>query len=135
MENIIGQYKCPDCGQTMSLTAAAVQEHITFCINKKAMKTLNDLLELLSTKGGSIVCSASLREDMVRQAQASDRMYVDENGIGFIWEPYIGRLPETDEELKEFERWYPLEIEMPEKLKTLDWFFERLKIDKQKKNN
>lgn len=99
------------------------------------MKTLTDLLELLMTKGGSIVCSASLPEYMVRQAQASDRMYVDKNGIGFVWEPQMKLMPETDEELAEFEKWYPLEMELPDELKTLDWFYERKKINKQKKNN
>lgn len=99
------------------------------------MKTLTELLELLMTKGGSIVCSASLSEYMVRQAQASDRMYVDENGIGFVWEPAMKLFLETDEEWAEFEKWYPLEMELPEELKTMDWFFERQKINKQKKNN
>lgn len=99
------------------------------------MKTFLDLLELLSTKGGSIVCSAALSEYMVRQAQASDRMCVNEDGIGYVWEPDMKRLPETEEEVKEFEKYYPLDIDLPEELKTLDWFYKRLKIDEQKKNN
>lgn len=65
------------------------------------MRTLIDLLELLITKGGSIVCSASLSECMVRQAKASDCMYVDENGIFFVWEPKMNLLPETKKELLE----------------------------------
>lgn len=99
------------------------------------MENVKELLNLLSTYGGEIVCTAALDTDNIKQAQASNRMYVDDDGIGFVWMPKLERLPETNEELKFFEKWFPLEMEVPEHLQNLDWFFKRLSIEKQKKNN
>lgn len=98
------------------------------------MATLKYLLELLSTYKGSIVSSASLSAEQIRQAQASGRIYVDENSLGYVWEPEPG-FPTTEEEVKLFEKWYPLEVEMPEELKTFDWYYKYKKIENQKKNN
>jgi len=47
--DIIGQYTCPDCGQTMSLTASNVQEHSLFCLNKKGAD-LKDIIEKMAEK-------------------------------------------------------------------------------------
>lgn len=74
--------------------------------------------------GGKIVSSASLDAEQIRQAQASGRMFVDENGYGIVWEPCIMRMPETDEDVEFFEKWYPLDVEMPEKFLTADFLFE-----------
>ncbi len=85
---------------------------------------MKQLLELLTVHGGKIVCTASMTPEFIRQAQASGRMFVDENSIGFVWEPPIYKLPETEAEVEFFEKWYPLPVQIPEKLKTLDWLYE-----------
>lgn len=90
-------------------------------------QTLKTLLELLSLHGGEIVCTASLKPDQIEQARASGRMYVDENGIGYAWEPNIMMVPTTDEEVKFFEKWYPLDVEMPEKFKDPNFILNLLK--------
>lgn len=85
------------------------------------MNNIETLLNLLSLHGGEIVCTSSLDEDDIKQAKTSGRMYVDDNGIGFVWEPKIMRMPETDEELAFFEKWYPIQVELPDKFKSPDF--------------
>lgn len=75
--------------------------------------------------GGSIVSTNSLQPEWIEQARASGRLYVDENSLGYVWEPDIKRMPETPEEVDFFERWYPVKVELPEHLKTLDWLFKK----------
>ena len=79
------------------------------------------LLEKLRIEGGLIRSSNDFDELDIRQAQASDRMWVDENGYGFIWYPPMD-FPTTEEKLKEYEaldaKYFPLPDErpLPEKL-------------------
>lgn len=61
------------------------------------MVTIYDLLKYLKMYGGSIISSNVLHPLLIDQAKASNHMYIDEDGFGFIWEPPIaGRFPETD---------------------------------------
>jgi len=87
---------------------------------------MKKLFDYLIEYGGQIISSNDLSPEWINQARASDRMWVDENGLGFIWEPDIKRMPETVEEVEIFEKWYPLEVELPDSLKNPDWLFERL---------
>lgn len=77
------------------------------------MATLEILLQLLAEHKGAIVSTASLSAMDIRQAQASGRMYVDENSLGYVWMPQITRFPETPKEVEEFERWFPIEEPLP----------------------
>ena len=88
------------------------------------MEKIKELLELMAQHGGEIVCTASLRPEDINQAREAGRMYVDENSIGFIWEPNITRMPETDEEIEFFDKWYPLQVELPEGLKDASFLWE-----------
>jgi hypothetical protein len=92
------------------------------CDNCVVVVTFNSLLELLAMYGGKIISSNDLHADLIDQARAAKRMYVDENFLGYIWEPpFAGRFPVTEEEVKMFEWCYPLEVELPEQLKNTDW--------------
>lgn len=81
------------------------------------------LLDLLAKYGGKIVSTNSLETEWINQARASGRLYVDENSLGYVWEPIIIKFPETEEEVDWLERWYPLNVEMPGRLKNPDWLF------------
>jgi len=75
------------------------------------------LFSLLAEFGGSIISSNDLHPDLIAQARESNRMYVDENSLGYIWEPqFAGRFPMTENEVALFERCYPIEVELPEDL-------------------
>lgn len=78
---------------------------------------IDDLLHLLSTKGGTIVSTANLAVNEIKQARASKRMYVNEFSLGFVWMPEFTSFPKTIDEVKEFENWYPLDEELPESIK------------------
>lgn len=101
--------------------------------------TITDLLELLKQHKGRIISTASIKDTIwIDQARAGGRMYVDENGFGFIWEPEEFFL--TDEKGVELiEKWFPLDIPMPERLKDPENIFRRMKeknkINKQKEQN
>lgn len=88
--------------------------------------TIKKLLKLLAQHGGSIVSTASLPVDFINQARASNRLYVDNNGLGYVWEPTLLRIPQTDKEVELFEKWYPLEVELPESLKNTDFLFNKV---------
>lgn len=96
---------------------------------------MKKLFEYLIEHGGSIVSSNDLSPDWINQARASDRMWVDDFGYGFIWEPPITGFPTNDKELELFERWYPLPVELPEDLKNSDKLFEEIKRRKQAREN
>ena len=99
---------------------------------------MKELLELLKQYKGEIVSTASLSTEFIAQARASGRMWVDDNGFGFVWEPDINRIPETEAEVEFFERWYPLEVEFPPELSAENLFKkmkEKRDILKQKKQN
>jgi hypothetical protein len=86
--------------------------------------TIEVLLEHLAKYGGHIVSTNSLQPMWIEQARASNRMYVDDFGYGYVWEPvFKNGMPTTPEEVELFEQWYPLDVELPEELKTPDWLF------------
>lgn len=98
------------------------------------MITIKNLLELLVLHGGSIVSTNSLEVGEINQASAGNRMWVDDNSLGFVWMPPLNRLPETEEEVRKFETWFPIDEELPERFKTLDWF-KRREIIKRENND
>lgn len=78
---------------------------------------MKNLFELLSKHGGKIVSSNDLHSSLIEQARASNRMFVDEDSLGYVWEPpFAGRFPETIEELEMYEWCYPLDVKLPEEL-------------------
>ena len=82
-----------------------------------AAADMKGLLSLLAEHGGSIISSNDLHPDLIAQARASNRMYVDENSLGYVWEPpFAGIFPMTKNEVELFERCYPIEVELPEDL-------------------
>lgn len=86
------------------------------------MVKIENLLELLAKYGGTIISSNDLHSDLINQARSSNRMYVDENSLGYIWEPpFAGRFPENEKEIKMFHWCYPVPVELPEKLKDISW--------------
>ena len=89
------------------------------------MNKIENLLELLALHGGTIVSTASLKPNEIDQARAGGRMYVDSNSLGYIWMPSIDAFPDTIEKVEQFEKWFPLDEKLPDKLKNLDWFFKR----------
>lgn len=48
---------------------------------------MESLFKMLIEKGGMIVSSASCNLIEIAEAQACRRMWVDDNGFGFIWFP------------------------------------------------
>ncbi len=89
------------------------------------MPSIETLLSLLALHGGAIVSTASLTSEYINQARVSGRMYVDENHLGFVWEPDIKEMPKTEEEVKFFEKWYPLNLPLPEGLKDASFLFNK----------
>ena len=90
---------------------------------------MKKLFELLGKYKGSIVSTASLEVWEIKQADASGRIWIDpKTSLGYVWQPDNSRFAETVEEVKEFERWYPLEIGLSEKHKTVDWILKK-KVD------
>lgn len=71
--------------------------------------TIENLLENLALYGGKIVSTASLDPFDIEQARASKRLYVNERGLGFAWEPNFV-IPLTESQVIEFEKWYPLNV-------------------------
>lgn len=86
---------------------------------------IEDLLSLLALHKGSIVSTASLPPEFINQARASGRLYVDDNSLGYVWEPDIKRFPETEEEVEFFKKWYPLKYPLPEKLKDASFLYKK----------
>lgn len=66
--------------------------------------------DYLSKYGGKIVCTSVLTPFFIDQARASGRLFVQTDGIGYVWEPDINDFPATEEEVEEFEKWYPLPV-------------------------
>lgn len=89
---------------------------------------MKELFKLLAEYGGTIESTGKMDEMNIKQARASGRMWVDEYGLGYVWMPgYFsnGPYPETVEEVQLFEKWFPLEVKLPEQLKNLDWMNNR----------
>lgn len=90
------------------------------------MATIETLLEYLAQYGGQIISSNDLHPQWIEQARASNRMYVDDNSLGYVWEPnFKDGLPTTDEEVEQFQKWYPLPVPLPESLKDPSFLFEK----------
>lgn len=83
------------------------------------MTTIEALLDYLALYGGEIISTKDLSPEWIEQARASGRLYVDSNSLGYVWEPkFENAFPTTEKEVEEFEKWYPLKIELPEKFKS-----------------
>ena len=85
-----------------------------------------NLFELLIEHGGEIVSTNSLDPYNIDQARASNRMWVDDNGLGFVWMPPCQLLPTTEQGVENFDKWFPLVVEMPEHLKSADFLFDKI---------
>jgi hypothetical protein len=86
------------------------------------MKYMEKLLEQLSIRGGAIVCTSSLDSEEINQAMASDRMWVEPNtSIGYVYLPNWVGFPTTEEQVEQFEKDYPLSVDMPEGLMNPDF--------------
>ena len=108
----------------MKLKETTMHKDNTMLPNAADMK---GLFSLLAEYGGSIISSNDLPPDLIAQARASNRMYVDENSLGYVWEPpFAGRFPETENEVVLFDRCYPIEVEIPEDL-TYENLMKRIK--------
>jgi len=80
------------------------------------MNTITHLIDLAVQYGGSIISADTLQPYELDQAEASNRLYSDANGHKLIWTPDIEDFPSNDDEVEFFERWYPLEMEVPDGL-------------------
>lgn len=95
---------------------------------------MRDLFEYLIQYGGQIISSNDLSPEWINQARASNRMWVDERGYGFVWEPFVNKLPTTEKEVELFEKWFPLKVELPKDL-TFENLQKRILERKQRKYN
>lgn len=84
--------------------------------SKPENRTIQHLFDLAAQYGGSIVFAETLQPYEHDQAEASGRIATDVNGRKFIWTPDIEDFPENEDEADFFDRWYPLEMEVPEGL-------------------
>lgn len=89
------------------------------------MNKIENLLELLALHGGTIVSTASLKSNEIDQARAGGRMSVDSNSLGYVWMPSTDDFLDTIEKVEQFEKWFPLDEKLPDKLKNLDWLYKR----------
>lgn len=90
--------------------------------------TINTLLNYLAEYGGEIVSSNSLSSEWIEQARASGRLYVDENSLGYVWEPkFKDGFPTTEKEVELFDKWFPINYPIPEDIST----WEKLKARKR----
>lgn len=76
-------------------------------LHESYLVSINNLLEKLIKYGGKIVCTSSLNVDEINQARASNRMFVDDDGFGYVWIPNL-EYPISDEDLKLHIESYPL---------------------------
>lgn len=88
------------------------------------MATIETLLSYLAQFGGQIISSNDLQPEWIEQARASDRIYVDDNSLGYVWEPnFKNGLPTTEKEVEQFEKWYPLQTPLPKELEDPSFLF------------
>jgi hypothetical protein len=88
--------------------------------------TMNNLLWHLAKYGGQIISTKDLQPHWIDQARASNRLYVDNQSLGYVWEPnFKNGLPETPEEVEQFEKWYPLETPLPKELNDTSFLFKK----------
>ena len=64
-------------------------------MERSKMREIKNLLDLLARYGGKIISSNELSPDLINQARASNRMFVDENSLGYVWIPPFDTFPET----------------------------------------
>lgn len=97
------------------------------------MVKIETLLEFLAMHGGSIISSNDLPPELINQARASGRIYIDNNSLGYIWEPpFASRFPTNEKELEMWDWCYPLPAEIPDG-KTKEQFFEDMWNNIQKR--
>lgn len=90
------------------------------------MVTIETLLEYLAMYGGQIISSNDLQPEWIEQARASNRMYVDSNSLGYVWEPnFKNGLPTTEQEVEQFEKWYPLPVQLPKELEDPSFLWKK----------
>lgn len=95
------------------------------------MKTINELLDLLALNGGKIVSTAALKPYEIENARQTGRMFVNEDSLGFVWEPEcpISWFPKTSSEIRKLEEWiskyHPIDPPMPVELEPEN-FMKRL---------
>jgi len=94
--------------------------------------TIEDLLLLLANYKGRIESTASLTVRDIEQAKASNRLFVDEYSLGYVWSPDF---PTADDEVEDFEKWYPLESEMPEELNNIQPILDKIGLINKSKQN
>ena len=94
--------------------------------------TIEDLLLLLANYKGRIESTASLTVHDIEQAKVSNRLFVDEYSLGYVWSPDF---PKTDDEVEAFEKWYPLESEMPEELNNIQPILDKIDLINKSKQN
>lgn len=75
------------------------------------------LLMLLARFGGHVVSSNDLDPMEIRQARESNRMFVADEGFGFVWEPLFDEIfPTKPSDIELYERCYPIDVDVPDKL-------------------
>jgi hypothetical protein len=47
----------------------------------------NEFLRLLAQSGGRIISTAGLTQAEIDEAREEDRFYVDDDGLGYVYEP------------------------------------------------
>lgn len=115
-------------GQLQAHTSKPVKVLVPIGEKEERVVTKDDLFKLLAEYGGTIESTGKMDEMNIKQARASGRMYVDQYGLGYVWMPgdfSNGAFPETVEEVELFEKWFPLEVELPEEMKDPNWLFTR----------
>lgn len=80
------------------------------------VKSIDLLLELLAKYGGKIVSTNNLDVFEINQARASGRMYVDDKYLGYCWIPDFLKFPQSELEIELFDKWYPLDVDVPKEL-------------------
>lgn len=68
---------------------------------------MEKLFDFLKQYGGKIISTNDMTSSDISEANSAGRMFVDNDGFGFVWEPKITKFPETIEEVEFYERWYP----------------------------
>ena len=81
---------------------------------------MKKLFEKLKMEKGRIVSTASLNVMAIEQARASNRIWVDENGFGFVWLPDC-EFPTTDEEVRAYEKMIKKYFPLPDNTPIPEW--------------
>lgn len=80
-----------------------------FNYNMDTTITIDKLLGYLAKHGGRIVSYNDLTPYEISQATASGRMHVDQDSLGYVWEPkFKTGFPTEPSEVELFEWCYPL---------------------------